>query len=328
MADGLCGPSNALQDAQKHASADRSLQQDRLTSRQPQAQGFRSQNPRDGMLDPEFAAFEANLAGPALPDLQHPAHHGPPIQHAPVPRPNVNNEWASDFQNLHIAGHPPQPHLHAQPAAAAQSGWESEFLMHQRAAPMHPGQPQQFANRGIQPTIGRGYPMYNAPMGGHQVPQQMHVEQHASREQFDESAFEAAFEQARADLEFQNAQAEPEDEEPRHETRQTEPLDPVHEQIRIGSDNIPHVEEDAPRQANEGDLLAQTAGQLLESVQHDQSDKFQQSTFFALMRQLRDREVEVDGEEFRETAQSLHPGGRYYPRQMPPSDAPNSDRPR
>lgn len=38
MSDALCGPSNALQNFQKHASVDRTLQQDRLISRQPQSQ--------------------------------------------------------------------------------------------------------------------------------------------------------------------------------------------------------------------------------------------------------------------------------------------------
>lgn len=38
MGDALCGPSNALQNFQKHASVDRTLQQDRLTSRQPSSQ--------------------------------------------------------------------------------------------------------------------------------------------------------------------------------------------------------------------------------------------------------------------------------------------------
>lgn len=38
MSDALCGPSNALQNFQKHASVDRTLQQDRLTSRQPSSQ--------------------------------------------------------------------------------------------------------------------------------------------------------------------------------------------------------------------------------------------------------------------------------------------------
>ena len=38
MGDALCGPSNALQNFQKHTSVDRTLQQDRLTSRQPSSQ--------------------------------------------------------------------------------------------------------------------------------------------------------------------------------------------------------------------------------------------------------------------------------------------------
>lgn len=42
-----------------------------------------------------------------------------------------------------------------------------------------------------------------------------------------------------------------------------------------------------------GDDLAQTARRLLEAVQHDTSEKFQQSAFLDLMRQLRDKEAEV-----------------------------------
>lgn len=38
MGDALCGPSNALQNFQKHTSVDRTLQQDRLTSRQSPVQ--------------------------------------------------------------------------------------------------------------------------------------------------------------------------------------------------------------------------------------------------------------------------------------------------
>lgn len=33
MADNLCGPSNALQNFQKHSNVDRTLQQDRLVGR-------------------------------------------------------------------------------------------------------------------------------------------------------------------------------------------------------------------------------------------------------------------------------------------------------
>lgn len=38
MGDVLCGPSNALQQFQKHSTTDRTLQQDRLQSRQSPAQ--------------------------------------------------------------------------------------------------------------------------------------------------------------------------------------------------------------------------------------------------------------------------------------------------
>lgn len=38
MGDAMCGPSNPLQNFQKHTSVDRTLQQDRLTSRQSPAQ--------------------------------------------------------------------------------------------------------------------------------------------------------------------------------------------------------------------------------------------------------------------------------------------------
>lgn len=38
MSDGVCGPSNALQDLRKNASVDRTLQQDHLVARQPQGQ--------------------------------------------------------------------------------------------------------------------------------------------------------------------------------------------------------------------------------------------------------------------------------------------------
>jgi len=47
---------------------------------------------------------------------------------------------------------------------------------------------------------------------------------------------------------------------------------------------------------NDADELAQTARQLLESVSDNMSEKFQQSTFLALMRQLRDKEVTVQGD--------------------------------
>jgi hypothetical protein len=75
-------------------------------------------------------------------------------------------------------------------------------------------------------------------------------------------------------------------------------------QIRIGSDAIPYQEQKTrtpDQDSRDADELARTAGQLLTSVQHDTSDKFQNSQFLALMRRIRDGEVKVQGEEFKET---------------------------
>jgi hypothetical protein len=74
---------------------------------------------------------------------------------------------------------------------------------------------------------------------------------------------------------------------------------------RIGSDAINYAEQkdrSAEQDTRDADDLARTAGQLLNSVQHDSSDKFRESRFLDLMRRIRDREVEVRGEDFVDTS--------------------------
>ncbi|KAJ5426644.1 peroxin-20 [Penicillium sp. CMV-2018d] len=335
MGDALCGPSNALQNFQKHTSVDRTLQQDRLTSRQSPVQGFRSQNPQEGILDPEFAAFEGNLAGPALPNLQHPAHFGAPSHHAAVHHPAAhgsgNAGWAADFQNLQISG-PSHPVAQLQrpnmAPATANGGWHTEFMTQQRG-PMSQAQQTPQMHGAYQPSFAPGYQMYGSSMNQMQPSQGMQTEQQHHAQQFDESAFEAAFDQARADMELQADDVAQQDTQKHlQETNEVEITEPVaQEQIRLGSDLIPQSDKQDPEtQSRDADELARTAGQLLDSVRNEQSQKFQQSNFLALMRRIRDREVEVAGDDFRETAQSLHPGGRYYPG-PPHTNPPGSDMP-
>lgn len=117
-----------------------------------------------------------------------------------------------------------------------------------------------------------------------------------TEEAFDELAFEAAFDQARAEVEMQECDAT-------QRGGQTNIGD--EEQLKIGSDTIPHVENpDAVNSNDNSDELARTAGQLLDSVSHDQSQKFKDSNFLALMRRIRDREVRVEGDEFRDVSTS------------------------
>ncbi|KAJ5150577.1 uncharacterized protein N7500_010766 [Penicillium coprophilum] len=311
MADALCGPSNALQNFQKHTSVDRTLQQDRLTSRQSPVQGFRSQNPQEGILDQEFAAFEGNLAGSALPNLQHPANFGTHLNHAAVHHPAAhgagNAGWAADFQNLQISG-PSYPAAQLQrpnvAPATAHDGWHTEFMTQQQG-PMSQAQQTPRMHGAYQPSFAPGYQMYGS-MNQMQPGQAMQTEQQNHTHQFDESAFEAAFDQARADLELQGADLAQQDTQKNiHETSEPDVSEQVsQEQIRLGSDLIPQSDSkhDPQTRSRDADELARTAGQLLDSVRNEQSQKFQQSNFLALMRRIRDREVEVEGDDFREVS--------------------------
>ncbi|KAL3456803.1 hypothetical protein BJX64DRAFT_269985 [Aspergillus heterothallicus] len=323
MSDALCGPSNALQNFQKHTSVDRTLQQDRLVSRQSPSQGFRSQNPSEGVLDPEFAAFESNsfLSAP-IPDVQHASNFVGPAPHIAMPHLAETPSWAADFQSLRISG-PAKPIMHHPGPAAAhisvgsQQGWHNEFLRHQQHTPEQ--QNQSFTPR-FQSSFAPGYSMHSSSMSTQALPQQTH--QISTTDAFDDSAFEAAFEQAKADMasQLENSALETQSSDldnkvdDKNLTEEVNSPQTVSDPVRIGSDIIPQsTEEDPQAMANDADELARTAGQLLNSVSHDTSQKFRESNFLALMRRIRDREVQVEGDEFRETAQSLHPGGRYYP---------------
>lgn len=135
--------------------------------------------------------------------------------------------------------------------------------------------------------------------------------QHMEEDSFDEAAFEQAFEHARAEIEMQEGDLRQEHVEMGQDVLLT---DSVHdlpsaedvEQLKIGSDAIPYNEsEEWKDHVNDADELAKTAGQLLDSVSHDQSQKFKNSSFLELMRRIRDREVQVDGDEFRDVSTLL-----------------------
>lgn len=71
----------------------------------------------------------------------------------------------------------------------------------------------------------------------------------------------------------------------------------LHESTDLGQTATEATDEKTDVQRDvDPDELAKTAGQLLDSLKHEQSQKFQQSSFLALMRQLRDKEVRVEGD--------------------------------
>ncbi|KAH8693132.1 hypothetical protein BGW36DRAFT_385938 [Talaromyces proteolyticus] len=326
MADALCGPSNALQNFQKHTAVDRTLQQDRLVNHQSSAQqGFRSQNPNANILDAEFESFENNFAGNVVPMLERPGSFGPPLhaQTHPAFAPPDVGDWASDFQNLRVSGPPQNLHQHHNRPIQASNGshsanWQDEFTRHQQ--------------QNSQNLMNRSVPMANfqAPfMPTYQMPAGMAaplssdqgtVQSHSNQESatYDEGAFEAAFEQAQADIDQQQTASTEQHQQAESDANQSssKELQPENtQQIRIGSDLIVDTTDaNVQEQKEDPDELARTAGHLLDSLSHDNSKKFKESNFLALMRRIRDREVHVEGDEFRETSQPLHPGGRGYPR--------------
>ncbi|KAL8780708.1 MAG: hypothetical protein Q9213_006354 [Squamulea squamosa] len=324
MADALCGPSNSLQNFQKHASVDRTLQQDRLRSRQSPLQGFRTPNPNAGILDAEYEAFLAGEPVYSEPYRQLDAwqNHFPPPQQSIVQSSQIS-DWASDFQNLHVhdAGTSPLPSSRFRTEAplqrAASDPWQQDFLQqHKVSSSSH--QPSSSGASYTPYAFSTGNPslyenQYGAPILGQQPETQVD-------ESFDEEAFEKAFDAAK--MEFQGQEVSLHQEKTVNQSPPEETTQGLDDRIdyRIGSDRILDEALQRKEESSEGqdaDELARTAAQLLDNVKHDQSSKFQKSNFFSLMRQLRDKEVKVEGDNFVDIEQPLHPGGPGYPKDIP-----------
>lgn len=148
---------------------------------------------------------------------------------------------------------------------------------------------------------------FTGPQAEMSTAQQQQQQQQQPVETFDEEEFAKAFEAA--------AQSEMESKQETHQEENVETgqgiminesaerlmasSEGLLDQERIGADTIhdPLTQDSKTRQEqNNPDALARTAGQLLDSVRHDQSDKFQNSQFLQLMRQFRDKEATVEGD--------------------------------
>ncbi|KAH7330349.1 hypothetical protein BKA65DRAFT_57684 [Rhexocercosporidium sp. MPI-PUGE-AT-0058] len=316
MTESMCGPSNALQNFQKHSTVDRTLQQDRLVSRHSPAQGFRSSpGPNAGLLDPEFEAFQAG---------QLPLDHG--YQHQAFSNAPQNfqqagpSDWASDFQQLHISSPPPQ--FQQQPfnpqgqQRQNDGGWHEDFARQQGQMSNMGQMPNQMSpqfrpmggmNMTPQYMGGFAQPQANMPMA-QQAQQPAEASDEAFARAFEE-AERAAFEEAeRAALETQQETHQEQGVELGQDILINESAERLMEdspaelldQRRIGADTIHDPLDQSPEareQQEDPNALSKTAGELLHSVQRDQSSKFQNSQFLQLMRLFRDKEATVEGDQ-------------------------------
>ena len=115
--------------------------------------------------------------------------------------------------------------------------------------------------------------------------------------QYSETDFEAAFQDALQHAEQEELHIESE--------KLGRPEADTTKQLPIGSDAINYIEQadrTHDQDSKDADELARTAGQLLNIVQHDTSDKMKNSQFLDLMRRIRDREVEVQNNDIQSTS--------------------------
>jgi len=309
MADGTCGPSNALQGLQKHTAADRTLQQDRLTARQSPSQGFRS-SPRAnaGALDPEFEAFQAGQASLHRPETNP---HGFIPQNLLHPYEAQQRghpgsvSWVNDFQqvNTFTPATPSQPHFHQRSPQQQHNsgGWHQDFT--QQNQPRYSGHSQPTYAPSM--TAMSRMQTFAAPLASSQGQSSQVTDQHL--DSFDDEAFSRAFDEA-ANLKIESEQTSKEHQYTElgqdiminESAERWIESDHFIKQERLGADRIHDpmkADQEQLEQQDDPDALSWTAAVLLDSVKDNQTDKFQNSQFLKLMRQLRDKEVRVEGDE-------------------------------
>lgn len=176
-------------------------------------------------------------------------------------------DWNEQFQKVSISGPPPSQFLSSnqlgkQPALNTSSTWHEEFTRFQAPAPQHFSYQPQVQQRLASVAYTTSLPFDQTSL--YQAPK--------IDSQFDDEAFELAFAEA--------------------ENAIQSPAPAVEHQPEAMVEEEPKLSE-----KEEGDRLAQTAGELFDSLQYerDTNEKFRKSTFMLLMRKLRDREVVVAG---------------------------------
>ena len=357
MGDALCGPSNPLQQFKQQTQLDRTLQQDRLASRASPSQGFRSANQNAGFLDPEFEAFQAGVPTPDLQfgHLQRPPqfagpssqpawaadfqrmHISPPPptfhqQHVPQSGPAAS-AWAQGFQQ-HVA----------QAAPKAQQAAPSPRAFQYMARYGMNGYQNQFAQPSFAPNVqskGKGVAtekwdddaferIFDQVSTALTIEEDlMDVEQDAYTKEtstpYQRGASTGNVSETEA-YEFRQHQEELHHMEhlPRHDVLQRLESDPIAEEmLREETDSAVYAsdsEMEQQTQQEDDDALALTAQELLEKVEHNQTDKFRNSQFLNLMRKLRDREMRVEGNDMVETTNvRAAPIGKFRPSPPPPS---------
>ncbi|KAK8097895.1 peroxin 20 [Apiospora kogelbergensis] len=286
MADNLCGPANAAKGLAQHFDQDRSRQQDHIHAQNQPGESFRS--PTSHLANAgnqHFNSFQGSpgaiptFAAPNLGPMPMAQMHGPPNSAymgppppAAMAQPNMQGDWASQFQNMSLHGPPAQamPSTQAHLSQAHQSSpMGNTAFMHQN--PMQMG-PFAMPNSGY----GQMGPMapfgaFNNQAGGFMAPAGPAVDLKEQKEWRAQQMMDRQINDEEFDLAL---------EEWMQSNQDTSQLDRG-AQARTSSN--PHNETE----------LARVAQQLVDSVASDESEKFRNSSFLSLMRRIAAKEVVI-----------------------------------
>lgn len=270
------------------------------------------------MLDAEFEVFESgNSLDDGLRASEAFSFHGVSNSSHSELAQTGTPDWASDFQRLHIVDTharpiPPSQFREQEPLQrGSQGGWYNEFSRQRQKT----SEFSQDVHKQI-PGFSRGHISLTHTNGVFDqlytpVPPgtpQMQPDQ-VNKLSIDDDALERAFDAISKELNHPEKYAQEQETEHGQELSFVDDISGKSVQSPvlngslltelIGSDKIldEFPQEGQEKQArNEADELARTAGELLDNVKHDPSQKFRESNFLSLMRQLRDREVQVEGD--------------------------------
>lgn len=197
----------------------------------------------------------------------------------------------------------PQSHHRQHAPLQRTGGWHHDFSRQQNQPSIYQSQQQQIPAVQNYNGWSHGYtggltPQHYVTLSP--VAQEKQPEREAE-DVYDEAAFERAFNVAREEMQRLEESVHQGKEKVGVETYGTKDQDNQEriENSRIGSDRILDGAQTTGEEGNGADdaeELARTARQLLENVKDDQSQKFRESNFLSLMRQLRDKEVRVEGD--------------------------------
>ncbi len=273
-----CGPSNPLQNLQKHTSSDRSLQQEAASGSQQQRPGsnFRHNNAvLDQRLEADFTNFQQH---------QHQQqHHMNGVfddasymtmtmgqrqnqqQRQQQQQQQQQQNWANDFSNLSISGTSQQQFSqNQQNQQQVAPGWKSEFS---QSSGIQQNQPYS--------TFQQPY-MMNRSMISQNMTNSIYQQQQSQQQQSQQPQHISndIFEQAFSNVEASIKLSEQHIEQPQ-DLQQEQPQDEFHEDT---------------------EQFSQVAKQIAHNLSSDKSEKFQQSNFLSLMKQIANKEVLMNKE--------------------------------